>query len=104
MGERRPASNAVPYLLPIRAWFGMSVHGRCVRPLIVPGTVERGWSAAGHVMRCNLLKVVAGGKTLAMRALMGVSGPGKSTLGMPRPARAARVAGRRCLGWQATLG
>jgi hypothetical protein len=31
-------------------------------------------------MRCNLLKVVVDGKTLAMWALMGERGSGKSTL------------------------
>lgn len=50
------------------------------------------------VMRCNLLKVVVDGKTLAMWALMGERGSGKSTLVLPHPAWAAKVAGRRCSG------
>jgi ABC-type dipeptide/oligopeptide/nickel transport system ATPase component len=37
-------------------------------------------------MRCSLLKVVGDGKTLAMWALIGESGSGRSVLGMPRPA------------------
>jgi ABC-type dipeptide/oligopeptide/nickel transport system ATPase component len=37
-------------------------------------------------MRCSLLKVVVDGKTLAMWALIGESGSGRSVLGMPRPA------------------
>jgi hypothetical protein len=53
------------------------------------GTVSGPWPAAGHVMRCNLPKVVAGRKTLAMRAADGDSGSGNSILGMPRPAWAA---------------
>jgi hypothetical protein len=40
-------------------------------------------------MRCNLLKVVVDGKTLAMWALIGERGSGESTLGLPRPAWAA---------------
>jgi hypothetical protein len=30
------------------------------------GNRQRAWSTAGHVMRCNLLKVVVDGKTLAV--------------------------------------
>ncbi len=67
------------------------------------GNRERAWPAAGHVMRCNLLKVVAGGKTLAMWALIGESGSGKSTLGMP-PGRGGEGGGTQVFRWRATLG
>jgi hypothetical protein len=43
------------------------------------------------------------GKTLAMWALIGERGSGKSTVGLPRPAWAAKVAGRS-VRWQAALG
>ena len=55
-------------------------------------------------MRCNLLKVVVDGKTLAMWALMGERGSGKSTLVLPHPAWAAKVAGMQVFRWQAALG
>jgi hypothetical protein len=51
----------------------------------------------------HTLKVVVDGKTLAMWALIGERGSGKSTVGLPRPAWAAKVAGRS-VRWQAALG
>ncbi len=67
------------------------------------GSRERAWSTAGHVMRCNLLKVVVDGETLAMWALIGESRSAKSTLGMP-PGLGDEGGGTRVFRWRATLG
>ena len=58
-------------------------------------------------MRCNLLKVVADGKTLAMWALIGESGSlcvGQEHCGNAVPGLGDDGGGTQVFRWQATLG
>jgi hypothetical protein len=55
-------------------------------------------------MRCNLLEVVVDGKPLAMWALMGERGSGKSNYGNAAPGLGDGGGGTQGFRWQATLG